>query len=184
MVGAAKTTVGAQRRSLRTLRKDCHKRTADLRNLVKARKTAMDNIRADIINLEKEIKEANEELSVDFELVASSDSGSSSTDSSSKESAAKASKGKSQPSKKGAVAEGDNKQGQRCKRRPFLAPRAPAPNHRGWSNSKGEYYPGFVVDDPRHCPACEQLRCGFSSATKAHRPKDMPCPWAPLAKGS
>ena len=188
MVGAAKTTVGAQRQSLRTLRKDYHKRKADLRKLVKARKTAMDNIRADISNLETEIKEANEELSVDFDsgssLFPSSDPGSSSTDSSSKESAAKPSKGKSQPSKKGAVTEGDNKQGQRRKRRPFLAPGAPAPNHRGWPSSKGEYYPGFVEGDPRHCQACEQLRRGFPNATRAHRPKDMPCPWAPLAKGS
>ena len=170
MVGAAKTTVGAQRQSLRTLRKDYHKRKADLRKLVKARKTAMDNIRADISNLETEIKEANEELSVDFDsgssLFPSSDSGSSSTDSSSKESAAKPSKGKSQPSKKGAVTEGDNKQGQRRKRRPFLAPEHRLRTTGGGPAPEESTTRVFVEGDPRHCQACEQLAPWFSQRHK------------------
>ena len=170
MVGAAKTTAGAQRQSLRTLRKDYHKRKADLRKLVKARKTAMDNIRADISNLETEIKEANEELSVDFDsgssLFPSSDSGSSSTDSSSKESAAKPSKGKSQPSKKGAVTEGDNKQGQRRKRRPFLAPGAPAPNHRGVAQLQRRVLPGFRRRRPAALPGMRTAAPWFSQRHK------------------
>ena len=70
------------------------------------------------------------------------------------------------------------------KARPYLPPGADAPEHRGSPNSEGVLYPGFAEGDPKRCDACEQLRRGFPRATKAHRPKEMPCPWAPLAKHS
>ena len=66
-------------------------------------------------------------------------------------------------------------------RRPFIPPGEPAPDHRGKPNASGEYYPGFPQSDPRHCQACEQLRRGFLSATRPHRPKVGVCAWAPLA---
>ena len=188
-----KTNMATQRKALRALRKDFQKRKADLRTIVKNRKTAMTRIRADIKNLEEEIKTANEELSVEFDSGSScfSSSDSESSSSSSKapvKEAVPSSKGKPQaaqgavPSPKGTLQE----EGKRKRRRrlPFLVPGAPAPDHQGWPNSEGVYYPGFVQDDPRYCEACEQLRRGFRSATRAHRPKDMPCAWAPLAKGS
>ena len=65
--------------------------------------------------------------------------------------------------------------------RPFIPPGEPAPNHRGKPDIHGQLYPGFVETDPRYCSACEQLRRGFKSATKPHRPKVGVCAWAPLA---
>ena len=66
------------------------------------------------------------------------------------------------------MADGKSSEGRLRKRRPFLAPGAPALDHRGWPNSEGVYFPGFGESGPRHCAACEQLRRGFPSATKAH----------------
>ena len=65
--------------------------------------------------------------------------------------------------------------------RPFIPPGEPAPNHRGKQDIHGQLCPGFVETDPRYCSACEQLRRGFNSATKPHRPKVGVCAWAPLA---
>ena len=66
-------------------------------------------------------------------------------------------------------------------RRPFIPPGESAPDHRGKPNAQGELYPGFRQSDSRYCEACEQLRRGFKSATKAHRPKAGVCAWAPMA---
>ena len=66
-------------------------------------------------------------------------------------------------------------------RRPFISPGESAPDHRGKPNAQGELYPGFRQSDSRYCEACEQLRRGFKSATKAHRPKADVCAWAPMA---
>ena len=182
MPKTSKATVAAQRKSLRTLRKDFLKRKADLRNIVKTKKSALVQVRADIKHLEEEIKKENEELSVEFDSGSSCFS-SSDSESSSASNSSDASKKKASPKGK-ARADGTIRKAKPRNKLPFLPPGAPAPNHRGWPNSEGVRYPGFVEDDPRHCAACEQLRRGFLSATKAHRPTDMPCPWAPRSKGS
>ena len=65
---------------------------------------------------------------------------------------------------------------------PWIQPGEPAPDHRRKPDADGELYPGFSKTDPRYCEACEQLRRGWKSATKAHRPKVGLCAWAPLSR--
>ena len=67
-------------------------------------------------------------------------------------------------------------------KRPLIPPGEPAPDHNGKPDAHGELYPGFRKTDPRYCEACEQLRRGWKSATKAHRPKAGLCAWAPRNK--
>ena len=192
------TSVPAQRRSLRVLRAEYLKRKGDLREMVVAKKAIMAQLRAKITKLEEEILGAHETLSQEFDsgssLFATSDSESSSSDKAEAPSETPATKAKAAPSKKTDGATGQEvknmkeKEGKKPpkavgrEQRPRLPPGAPAPNHRGKPNSQGVLYPGFAQSDPRYCDACEQLRRGFPSATKAHRPKDGPCQWAPLAK--
>ena len=204
------TKMMAQRRSLRVLRAEYAKRKGDLRDLVKTKKSLLSDVRGKITKLEKEVKAAGEEVSEEFDSGSSLFPGSSS-ESSSEETPAPARKDRPEPVTKEKprsskpfvvrkplsskpiaagkkVKPGDQededkeKKGKVRQVRPLVAPGAAAPNHRGSPNAEGILYPGFVVDDPRYCEACEQLRRGFPNATRAHRPKDGPCAWAPLAR--
>ena len=68
-------------------------------------------------------------------------------------------------------------------KRPRLSPGADAPNHNGKPNEKGELYPGLAKGDPKFCAACDQLRRGFTNATRAHRPAGGGvCEWAPKVR--
>ena len=57
---------------------------------------------------------------------------------------------------------------------PEVPPGEDAPLHNGRPNAEGVRYPGFPKGDARRCEACEQLRRGFPSSGKKHRPE---CAW-------
>ena len=198
MPRVAPSTVAAQKRSLRVLRAEFFKRKGDLRDMVDKKRAILNEVREKIRKLEAEVKEAQEEVSEEFDSGSSLFPGSSSESDSSdspppvpKKAAAPSPKGKSGPPKKspdgkGAPAkkkkdESEVKERKARTCRPRIPPGEEAPNHRGSPNAEGLLYPGFDEDDRRYCPACEQLRRGFPNATRAHRPKEMPCPWAPVA---
>ena len=87
------------------------------------------------------------------------------------------------PKVSGTACKGGKPTGQGVReRRPWIPPGEPAPDHKGKPDAHGELYPDFSKTDPRYCEACEQLRRGWKSATKAHRPKVGTCAWAPLSR--